>query len=144
PSRSRYSLAAGKRVNDDIEWLGVEIEQVIKPSNLAVEARIGQKNKITRRCARRVRCAAASRAVTTETPHKRESRRRRIPEEPLVLYEGGNSDALFSGEVQFFDFLIVGLSPEEGLVTSPEVSSDGVCFKTRLLRLVRLVVWQSE
>ncbi len=61
-----------------------------------------------------------------------------------MLYEGGNSDALFSGEVQFFDFLIVGLSPEEGLVTSPEVSSDGVCFKTRLLRLVRLVVWQSE
>jgi hypothetical protein len=102
PSRSRYSLAVGKRINDDIEWLGVEIEQVIKLSNLAVEARIGQKNKITRRCARRVRCAAASRAVTTETPHKRESRRGKIPEEPLVLYEGGNSDALFSGEVQFF------------------------------------------
>ena len=40
PSRSRYSLAAGKRVNDDIEWLGVEIEQVIKPSNLAVAAMI--------------------------------------------------------------------------------------------------------
>jgi len=38
PSRSRYSLAAGKRINDDIEWLGVEIEQVIKPSNLAVAA----------------------------------------------------------------------------------------------------------
>jgi hypothetical protein len=49
-----------------------------------------------------------------------------------VLYEGGNSDALLSGVVQFFlDFLIVGLSPEEGLVTSPEVCSDGVCFKTR-------------
>jgi hypothetical protein len=76
--------------------------------------------------------SAASRAVTTEIPHKRESRRGRTPEEPLVLYEGGNSDALFSGEVQFFlDFVIVGLSPEEGLVTSPEVSSDGVCFKTR-------------
>ena len=71
-----------------------------------------------------------------ESPHKRESRRGRIPEEPLVLYEGGNSDALFSGEVLFFlDFLIVGLSPGEGLVTSPEVS---------VLRLVRLVVWQSE
>jgi hypothetical protein len=37
----------------------------------------------------------------------------------LVLYEGGNRDARFSGEVQFFlDFLIVGLSPEEGLVMS--------------------------
>ena len=49
-----------------------------------------------------------------------------------MLYEGGNSDALFSGEAQFFlDFLIVGLSPEEGLVTSPEVCSDRVCFKTR-------------
>ena len=35
PSRSRYSLAAGKRINDDIEWLGVEI---IKPSELAVAA----------------------------------------------------------------------------------------------------------
>jgi hypothetical protein len=34
----------------------------------ADEARIGQKNKITRRWARRVRCAAASRAVTTENP----------------------------------------------------------------------------
>ena len=53
-----------------------------------------------------------------------------------MLYEGGNSDALFSGEALFFlDFLIVGLSPGEGLVTSPEVS---------VLRLVRLVVWQSE
>jgi hypothetical protein len=69
----------------------------------------------------------------------------KIPEEPLVLYEGGNSDALFSGAVQFFlDFLIVGLSPEEGLVTSPEVSSDGFVSKHALLRLVRLVVWQSE
>jgi hypothetical protein len=38
PSRSRYSLAAGKRINDDIEWLVVEIEQVSKPSNLAVAA----------------------------------------------------------------------------------------------------------
>jgi hypothetical protein len=38
PSRSRYSLAAGKRINDDIEWLGVEIEQVINPSNPAVAA----------------------------------------------------------------------------------------------------------
>ena len=56
----------------------------------------------------------------------------RIPEEPLVLYEGGNGDVPFSGEVQFFlDFLIVGLSPEEGLVTSPEVCSDRVCFETR-------------
>src|SRR4029077_5719940 len=64
-----------------IEWLVIEIEQVSKPSNLAVEARIGQKKKITRRCARRVRCAAASRAVTTETPHKRESGGGRIPEE---------------------------------------------------------------
>jgi hypothetical protein len=36
----------------------------------ADEARIGQKSKITWRCARRVRCAAASRAVTTEIPHK--------------------------------------------------------------------------
>jgi AhpD family alkylhydroperoxidase len=36
----------------------------------ADEARIGQKNKITWRCARRVRYAAASRAVTTEIPHK--------------------------------------------------------------------------
>ena len=36
-----------------------------------------------------VRCAAASRAVTTEAPHKRESRRGRIPKEPLALYEGG-------------------------------------------------------
>jgi hypothetical protein len=60
-----------------------------------------------------VRFEAASRAVTTEAPHKRESRRGRIPKEPLALYEGGNSDALFSGEVQFFlDFLIVGLSPD--------------------------------
>ena len=49
-----------------------------------------------------------------------------------MLYEGGNGDAPFSGEVQFFlDFLIVGLSPEEGLVTSPEVCSDRVCFETR-------------
>ena len=49
-----------------------------------------------------------------------------------MLYEGGNSDALFSGEVLFFlDFLIVGLSPEEGLVTSPEGCSDRVCFETR-------------
>ena len=56
----------------------------------------------------------------------------------MVLYEGGNSDALFSGEVQFFlDFLIVGLSPEEGLVTSPEVCSDGVCFKTRRVTISR-------
>jgi hypothetical protein len=113
----------------------------------ADEARIGQKNKITRRWARRVRCAAASRAVTTETPYKRESRRGRIPEEPLVLYEGGNSDALFSGEVQFLlDFLIVGLSPEEGLVTSPEVCSDGVCFKTRRVSISQTcrLVWQSE
>ena len=62
-----------------------------------------------------------------------------------MLYEGGNSDALFSGEVQFFlDFLIVGLSPEEGLVTSPEVCSDRVVSKHAVLRLVRLVVWQSE
>jgi hypothetical protein len=30
PSRSRYSLAAGKRINDDIEWLSVEIEQVVQ------------------------------------------------------------------------------------------------------------------
>ena len=37
----------------------------------ADKARIGQKNKITRRWARRVRCAAASRAVTTETPHRK-------------------------------------------------------------------------
>jgi hypothetical protein len=37
---------------------------------LADEARIGQKNKITWRCARHVQCAAASRAVTTEIPHK--------------------------------------------------------------------------
>jgi hypothetical protein len=36
----------------------------------ADEALIGQTNKITWRCARRVRCAAASRAVTTEIPHK--------------------------------------------------------------------------
>jgi hypothetical protein len=36
-----------------------------------------------------IRCAAASRAVTTEAPHKRESRRGRIPKEPLTLYEGG-------------------------------------------------------
>src|SRR5580704_11827484 len=36
-----------------------------------------------------IRCAAASRAVTTEAPHKRESRRGRIPKEPLALYEGG-------------------------------------------------------
>jgi hypothetical protein len=93
----------------------------------ADEARIGQKNKITRRWARRVRCAVASRAVTTEAPHKRESRRGRIPKEPLALYEDGNSDALFSGEVQFFlDFFIVGLSPEEGLVTSPEVLRRGL------------------
>ena len=53
-----------------------------------------------------------------------------------MLYEGGNSDALFSGEVLFFlDFLIVGLSPGGGLVTSPGVS---------VLGLDRLVVWQSE
>jgi hypothetical protein len=36
----------------------------------------------------------------------------RIPGEPLALYEGGSSDALFSGEVRFFlDFFIAGLSP---------------------------------
>ena len=57
-----------------------------------------------------------------------------------MLYEGGNSGALFSGEVQFFlDFLIVGLSPEEGLVTSPEVS-----LLRRDLFQNTLVVWQSE
>src|ERR1700730_11733046 len=36
-----------------------------------------------------IRGGAGSRAVTTEAPHKRESRRGRIPKEPLALYEGG-------------------------------------------------------
>src|ERR1700730_7034031 len=36
-----------------------------------------------------VRFGAASSAVTTEAPHWRESRRGRIPEEPLALYEAG-------------------------------------------------------
>jgi hypothetical protein len=36
-----------------------------------------------------VRFGAASSAVTTEAPHWRESRRGRIPEEHLALYEGG-------------------------------------------------------
>src|SRR4030088_1473450 len=33
--------------------------------------------------------ATAPGAVTTEAPHWRESRRGRIPKEPLALYEGG-------------------------------------------------------
>src|ERR1700730_476778 len=38
----------------------------------------------------------------------------------LGAQEGRNSDALFPGKVQFsLDSFIVGLSPEEGLVTSP-------------------------
>ena len=49
-------------------------EKKVDPGEIDIwfadEARIGQTNKITWRCARRVRCAAASRAVTTEIPHK--------------------------------------------------------------------------
>ncbi len=68
-----------------------------------------------------VRYAAASRAATAVAPHKRESRRGRIPEEPLALREGGTTDALFPGKVQFFlNFLIAGFSPDgssiEGLL----------------------------
>ena len=62
-----------------------------------------------------------------------------------MLYEGGNGDAPFSGEVQFFlDFLIVGLSPEEGLSRRRKSAPTGFVSKHAVLRLVRLVVWQSE
>src|SRR4029077_9595763 len=49
----------------------------------------------------------ASCAATTEAPHGRESRRGRIPEEPLVLYEAGPGDALFPAEVQSFLNLLI-------------------------------------
>jgi hypothetical protein len=56
----------------------------------------------------------ASCAATTEAPHWRESRRGRIPKEPLALAEGGTSDTVFPSKVQsFLNYLIAGFLQSE-------------------------------